>query len=99
MSARHLTLLLSIVTAALWAAFALISHHGQIPLWGVMPISLWKPESSIWLLVPLVAFCAVPVIAWKKESRVVAWMIPFIPVAGAVLFFLRFAFGMSDAFR
>ncbi|MBP6865795.1 MAG: hypothetical protein KBC32_11095 [Candidatus Didemnitutus sp.] len=99
MSARHLTLLLSITTAALWAAFALVSRHGQIPLLGFLPVSLWKPELSIWFLVPIAAFCALPVIAWKKESLAIAWMIPFIPIAGTVLFFLRFAFGMSDAFR
>ena len=99
MSARHLTVLLSIATAALWAAFALISRHGQIPLLGVMPVSLWKPEFSISLLVPLAAFCSIPVIAWKKESRAVAWAIPFLPIAATVLFFLRFAFGMSEAFR
>lgn len=99
MSARRLTLLLSITTAALWVAFALVSRQGQIPLLGFLPVSLWKQELSSWLLVPFAAFCAVPVIAWKKESPVMAWTIPFIPIAGATLFFLRFAFGMSDAFR
>jgi hypothetical protein len=99
MEARPLAVSLSIGTAVVWCAFAVVAPRLAVrPLLGFIPISAWDTflhGAAFQFLLPIAIFLCLPVAAWTMRSRKLAWFIPVAPIAGVVLFYVQFAFGMA----
>jgi hypothetical protein len=99
MEARPLAVSLSIGTAVVWGALAMVAPRFAVrPLLGFIPISAWDVflhGAAFQFLLPVAIFLCLPVAAWVTRSRKLAWCIPVAPMAGFVLFYVQFAFGMA----
>lgn len=97
MSARALTASLAIITTVAWGAWIYDSGLDRnLALIGWMP---FPPESEsepdLRLLVPTGIYLGLILLAWCTRSRLAASMIPLVPLIGFVLFWIRYAGGMS----
>ena len=99
MEAKQLTLVLTAITAAIWSVEALVSlRAATCPLLGMLPLKSWNTVSEgRWylLLLPIAVYLCVPVLAWKNNSKKIAWCIPIAPLLGIILFIIQFGIGMT----
>jgi hypothetical protein len=97
MKARPLVISLSLFTCAVWIAYAstFAKNTLTLPLLAFMPQSEWTEKGSPLLLVGLLAYSIIPVIAYLKKSKGLAWLIPLTPLLGIAIFFVRFGVGMK----
>ena len=100
MNAKPLTAVLSIATAVVWGGYALVSpKYALFPLLGFLPMPVWPEMAqgySPWWLLPIAVYVSLPVLAWIRDSRVVATCIPISPLVGIGSCLAQFAFGMSS---
>jgi hypothetical protein len=99
MEAKQLTLVLTAVTATIWGVEALVSFKtATCPLLGLLPLKSWHTVSEggwYLLLLPIAVYLCVPVLAWKNNSKKIAWCIPVAPLLGITSFIVQFAIGMT----
>jgi hypothetical protein len=99
MSAKRLSVVLSIVTASIWGLYSLVApKFALFPLLGLLPIKLWTKTNEgmgYLLLFPVAAYLSLPLLAWFLSSRKIAWLIPIAPLVGGGLFAAQFLGGMS----
>jgi uncharacterized membrane protein len=93
--AKPLTIVITAATVAVWGASAIIRPKmAAIPLVGLLPIRWWPlvmGERLYLLLLPTAIYLLVPVLAWNKDSKKIAWCIPIIPLLGITSFVIQFA--------
>lgn len=99
MKAKPLAIAITATTVVAWSAYAIVRPKlAVIPLLGLLPIKWWSlalEGRSYLLLFPTAIYLCVPVLAWKKDSKKIAWCIPVAPLLGIVLFVIQFSPRMS----
>lgn len=91
MNTKILTTGITLGTVIAWTLVAaLVGKAAVWPLAGLLPMNLWSSISySSWhlLLIPAAVYLSVPILAWRKDSKRIAYCIPLAPLLGLALFF------------
>lgn len=98
MDARPLIVMLTAFTVSAWGLCALIAAQAApLPLLGLLPLPAWPfALSATWpLILVALVYCCLLVLAWRRESKLLAWAIPTSPLIGALSFAIQFGIGMS----
>jgi len=98
MDTKALTVILTASTGTTWGIFALVAKQAAaFPLLGLLPLIAWPYAlEAIWPLIPIgLIYLIPPALAWKKESKLWAWVIPVSPILGSLSFTAQFMLGMS----
>jgi hypothetical protein len=90
MEAKPLILTLTAGTTVIWTACAWGAWKAAtVPLFGLLPLGVWtsvSEEKRYLLLFPIMVYLCVPVLAWTRNSKAIAWGIPIAPLVGAACF-------------